>query len=1214
MRIYQNALKGLSFLLGVCLSIFTNAQINNIGGNPNSASANVALDMQKVQISNDPFNGKVNISAPLFNYNFSGINFPISLFYAGANGIKPDELPGWVGSGWQLITGGGYVHRTVRSRPDEVQDFQIKIEKTTRYPGGFPNVDITKETNVNNKDFSYFANKNILQNSAWYSSSFATSGINRGNTLGNGNDFFNPNADYSLTTINSYPFNDLASDEYTFSVGEISGKFYLDHNNKWIVISNDGKYYQVEVNVGDLLVKEYPAAYDPNFIARYKASRMIKNFVITSVSGISYFFGSEDLNTPFNSQCFEYSRTSIIANQTSPPPFPKINGTTKPVHIEVVPHTWHLTKILNKRTGDQILFKYNSLGSEIYMSANAWSMNLWNSSSTSPLVYEALHIIPSNSINSTEQHSYGAISKIWTKKWILKEIEFSNGLQIRFSSSASNQLSSNMSGNYIGYEDVNDIAVNTIAQLNNIQVIYNTQLLKQFDFTYQSSPSNRLQLAKVSRVAEGFEQTLNTFFYDNGIALPNYGSRKTDHWGYFNNKDFFSLVSGPYNMPKMLQFSGIKDPDTVSMKAELLKKVINAGGGFAEFEYEPHVYSKYNDLSGNIVTSVNTVAGGVRIKKINNYTKSDELATTTTFDYSRPGASGQSSGVLGVGIPKYIIPATQDYSYFLANGFSPINYKGNNVTYSNVAVFQDGSGKTEYEYTNYDNGYPDTEAVENALGAYTTAILGSVYSNKSFKRGKPVSVKTYLNDNTPLQESRFKYEHDFSEVGKDELRSVYYNQWIPGSYASVRDILYPDRIREEEVEYFSQESTLTEQTKYSYDEWGNIKESIGIDGKGGLVKTKYKYAHEYIGTGSDEISQGIAFQKNLGIKNCLVEKIMIAQNSDGSNARIIDGIIYTYHTNKAFAYKEYKLQSNVPVFESGFAESKISGGVFQKDNRYNLLPEIQYTLYDKSGNVLELIDRSGYKSIFFWGYGNQYLVGKIVGAKGYNQILTESGIDTSKLRQPISNKKMTEELFSLRRVADVLVTTNTYLPLIGVDSETNPMGFTTYYRYDGFGRLSSIWDDKGNLLKRVCYNYAGGQSPCSDLGVNPTDGKYTPEWKDMGLTCDDSGPDDSYTGYQVMLQIDANPFSATYQQYRYIPTGIYNLQACPVPCNIAPECSSGDPKYKCVYGSCEEGIKVFTFSECPDGPQNGCECVYHYEWSDGSQSQDYYIITYNPCL
>jgi len=52
-----------------------------------------------------------------------------------------------------------------------------------------------------------------------------------------------------------------------------------------------------------------------------------------------------------------------------------------------------------------------------------------------------------------------------------------------------------------------------------------------------------------------------------------------------------------------------------------------------------------------------------------------------------------------------------------------------------------------------------------------------------------------------------------------------------------------------------------------------------------------------------------------------------------------------------------------------------------------------------------------------------------------------------------------------------VMTTYTYRPLVGITSQTDAKGQTTYYEYDEFQRLKSVKDQNGNILKNTIYHH-----------------------------------------------------------------------------------------------------------------------------------------------
>lgn len=133
--------------------------------------------------------------------------------------------------------------------------------------------------------------------------------------------------------------------------------------------------------------------------------------------------------------------------------------------------------------------------------------------------------------------------------------------------------------------------------------------------------------------------------------------------------------------------------------------------------------------------------------------------------------------------------------------------------------------------------------------------------------------------------------------------------------------------------------------------------------------------------------------------------------------------------------------------------------------------KIQFNSYDSKGNILELQKTNDVKEVYLWGYNSQYPVAKIINtthdiAKTY---VTQSVLDAATGNG--DDAFIREHLSSLRNISNALVTIYTYKPLVGITSETDPNGRTTFYEYDAFNRLKLIRDQDGNIIKTFEYHY-----------------------------------------------------------------------------------------------------------------------------------------------
>ncbi|WP_126969347.1 DUF5977 domain-containing protein [Gynurincola endophyticus] len=61
---------------------------------------------------------------------------------------------------------------------------------------------------------------------------------------------------------------------------------------------------------------------------------------------------------------------------------------------------------------------------------------------------------------------------------------------------------------------------------------------------------------------------------------------------------------------------------------------------------------------------------------------------------------------------------------------------------------------------------------------------------------------------------------------------------------------------------------------------------------------------------------------------------------------------------------------------------------------------------------------------------------------------------------------------------DAIASVYTYVPGVGMSSETDPSGKTTFYEYDNMNRLSIVRDNDRNILKQFCYNIKGEIEDC----------------------------------------------------------------------------------------------------------------------------------------
>lgn len=145
-----------------------------------------------------------------------------------------------------------------------------------------------------------------------------------------------------------------------------------------------------------------------------------------------------------------------------------------------------------------------------------------------------------------------------------------------------------------------------------------------------------------------------------------------------------------------------------------------------------------------------------------------------------------------------------------------------------------------------------------------------------------------------------------------------------------------------------------------------------------------------------------------------------------------------------------------------FISKRVTSG-----GRPKTIYELRASYLDKFGNFCHIKETGQPNKVIIWGYKGAYPVAEIVNAD-YDKVvgwLTQSSIDYIGDATSMSEYYI-NLLNSLRKkLPEALVTTYTYIPLVGVSSITDPAGRVQLFRYDGAGRLAAVCDEGGNLLE-----------------------------------------------------------------------------------------------------------------------------------------------------
>lgn len=516
----------------------------------------------------------------------------------------------------------------------------------------------------------------------------------------------------------------------------------------------------------------------------------------------------------------------------------------------------------------------------------------------------------------------------------------------------------------------------------------------------------------------------------------------------------------------------------------------------ATFDQDPANYQSFFILvrwhvPDSSINLYNRYIGGLRIKQIRFKESNSAFPLTTNYYYRKNFNTDSTSGrMLGSNSLVYVDNFRQDswvrhhevpynplscsYQYVRLKSYTNsqiVSHSGAFVGYSKVFQEQVGgntSNLVEYDFFNLQDQVKQVQP-------YTP------YETYEHFRGLPIKTTIYRNkegeyDATKIIEQEFVESDTITynwnlRVGDDVI--VTYD-------ASDLDVAFEaERFRDFSI--FEPYQSVSQGSKLSK----KIEKIIDPDNSDTLTKTYfYQYNTRNLELTRIETSdsKGVSVEEfkfyavdttNSGLDTD-VWSSMIAKNMLALPTKSISTI---GENTREIILNKYNI-----------ADNKILLNEIHQSYR-NLSPTVKLKFsYSPSGKIIEQQKTNDVKEVYLWGYGDRYPVAKILNT---TYAIASGYIDQEILDNPTSEDALRTELNKLRLIPNVQVEIYTYKPLVGISSVTDVRGQTTYYEYDGHGRLAFIFDNSKNVLKKICYNYKGQPENCTIYYNNADSSNFT---------------------------------------------------------------------------------------------------------------------------
>lgn len=1047
------------------------------------------------------YTGSPNISIPLYDLNVKGIKMPILLMY-NASGVRVDDHPGWVGQNWS-IDAGGVITRTQRGESDEYSTIGTQyggVEENLgfMYKGSNLNVSavssqsqlISLGTNASNKGYDYepdiftfnFLGKSgkffLGNDGKWKVQSEDNLTIIFENNLvvplGQYTNFPQSSAKYP-TVIGGFKIKDGNGLTYVFGYDQNAIEYSIDLMNQVIQLSvwKSNAWYLTKI------IDQYG---NEIFNLKYDRGENIAQFYRTIGTTSTKFSGGK-WSDPSCSGSSSIDQNAVEGELISPVYLKSINSNYNNLSITF---NRSISTELNYDPVD-INFKVNQV-----IAASGWP----NAYPTPPNPFYYLGTNTTNATDILNALKWNKLTSIVGQKKIIK---------LTYNDNSNERL------NLLQVDIFGDDGNNPNAKKQSYKLYYNH---------YESVPKY------LSKKIDHWGYNKGVDYVINEQNLSSYYNQRTPDPTYLPIGMLNKIIypTGGYTSFEYEQHT--YNQIVNEAKTSFINEIGSGGGirirsitdndGFKDmvrtFKYVLNYETNKNSTtSSGILTNkptyywpnwkVNTSSGGTL--NLNIFSVNSIIPLSNSFGPN----IGYSKVIEERSDGSYTV---YNYSNYGTNSFydngTICSLNNNSITSPydrvsdlsllrgkllNVSVYNSSNTLVQQQNLTYRSDI--TTLLQNNLYYVigTNTHYQNVCSGSSVSVYKGNSYKLFFLDYDVIQEETV---NSFNGNNVSE-KTTYTKQDIHLPFCDIRLTLELSKNR-------SDNKTLL--TKFKYPSVYTLQKAAMLDGcnqtySNCIISSNTAYdqcmqtcgsdpnctqrcqsAREYIRLQcTSQQSNCIASLPNLA--NAFVTKMeqnnmlsQVIERQDfliypDQSVKVIGGTFVKYSdawNGHLLPSETLKTNENVPsgvLTESSFN----ANGEPTYHSSYNT--EVFLNEYDNFGNLLQYTPKDGVVKSFIWGYNKTFPVAQIENAT-LQEIKTALGVTT--IPDLGTGGLISSQITSLRiGLPKALVTTYTYDPLIGLTSQTDPNGITSYYQYDSFGRLQYIKDDDGRILKSYEYNY-----------------------------------------------------------------------------------------------------------------------------------------------